>query len=73
MPAIRQTPADAGGRALGPRLLTVGHGTAASGELAARLAGAAVAQVVDVRTAPWSRRFPQYRRDARAPGPGVPG
>lgn len=69
MPAIRQTPADAGGRALGPRLLTVGHGTAASGELAARLAGAAVAQVVDGRTSP--HQLTSGVRRAR--GPGVPG
>jgi len=46
----------------GPRLLTVGHGTAARDELAALLRSAGVELVVDVRSAPGSRRFPQYRR-----------
>jgi len=48
------------------RLLTVGHGTAAADELAALLAGAGVARLVDVRTAPGSRRHPQFRREVMA-------
>jgi uncharacterized protein (DUF488 family) len=47
-----------------PRLLTVGHGTAGAEELAALLAGAGVERLVDVRTAPGSRRHPQFRREA---------
>jgi uncharacterized protein (DUF488 family) len=46
------------------RLLTVGHGTAAAEELGALLAGAGVERLVDVRTAPGSRRHPQFRREA---------
>jgi uncharacterized protein (DUF488 family) len=56
------------------RLLTVGHGTASAEELAALLTGAGVARVVDVRTAPGSRRHPQFRREAMAgwlPAAGV--
>jgi uncharacterized protein (DUF488 family) len=48
------------------RLLTLGHGTAAAGELVALLAGAGVERLVDVRTAPGSRRHPQFRRQAMA-------
>lgn len=44
-----------------PRLLTVGHGTAGRDELAGLLRGAGVELVVDVRSAPGSRRFPQFR------------
>jgi uncharacterized protein (DUF488 family) len=46
------------------RLLTVGHGTASTEELAALLAAAGVERVVDVRTAPGSQRHPQFRREA---------
>jgi uncharacterized protein (DUF488 family) len=56
------------------RLLTVGHGTASAGELATLLTGAGVQRVVDVRTAPGSRRHPQFRREAMAgwlPAAGV--
>jgi uncharacterized protein (DUF488 family) len=56
------------------RLLTVGHGTAGAEELAALLTRAGVARVVDVRTAPGSRRHPQFRREAMAgwlPAAGV--
>jgi uncharacterized protein (DUF488 family) len=56
------------------RLLTVGHGTASAEELAALLTGAGVQRVVDVRTAPGSRRHPQFRREAMAgwlPAAGV--
>jgi uncharacterized protein (DUF488 family) len=48
------------------RLRTLGHGTATAGELLALLAGAGVAGVVDVRTAPGSRRHPHVRREAMA-------
>ena len=47
---------------LRPRLLTVGHGTAARDELAGLLQRAGVGLIVDVRSAPGSRRLPQYRR-----------
>ena len=47
-----------------PRLLSVGHGTATAEELVALLAGAGVERLVDVRTAPGSRRHPQFRREA---------
>lgn len=45
-------------------LLTFGHGTAAREELARLLHGAGVRSVVDVRTAPGSRRNPDVQRDA---------
>ena len=45
------------------RLLTLGHGTASAGELVAWLDGAGVERLVDVRTAPGSRRHPHVRRD----------
>lgn len=45
-------------------LLTFGHGTAGRGELAPLLGGAGVRSVVDVRTAPGSRRNPDAQRDA---------
>jgi uncharacterized protein (DUF488 family) len=48
------------------RLLTLGHGTAGAAELAALLDGAGVARVVDVRTAPGSRRHPHVGREAMA-------
>ena len=51
---------------LSPRLWTVGHGTATQDELVALLAGAGIRQVVDVRTAPGSRRHPQFRRQIMA-------
>jgi uncharacterized protein (DUF488 family) len=47
-------------------LLTFGHGTAARKELAALLHGAGVLAVVDVRTAPGSRRNPDAGKDALA-------
>jgi uncharacterized protein (DUF488 family) len=55
-------------------LLTFGHGTADRTALAALLRGADVAAVVDVRTAPGSRRNPDVGRDALAawlPAAGV--
>jgi uncharacterized protein (DUF488 family) len=48
------------------RLLTLGHGTASTGELVAWLDGAGVERLVDVRTAPGSRRHPHVRREAMA-------
>jgi uncharacterized protein (DUF488 family) len=48
------------------RLVTVGHGTALAGELAALLTAARIERLVDVRTAPGSRRHPQFRKDAMA-------
>lgn len=50
----------------GPRLLTVGHGTCGQQEMTALLAGAGVALLVDVRSAPGSRRWPQFSRAALA-------
>lgn len=44
------------------RLLTGGHGTAACDELASLLQWAGVNLVVDVRSVPGSRRFPQFGR-----------
>jgi uncharacterized protein (DUF488 family) len=49
-----------------PRLATVGHGTLAAAALAELLTAAGVALVVDVRTAPGSRRHPHFGRDAMA-------
>ena len=43
-------------------LLTVGHGTASQDDLTALLTGAGVELVVDVRTAPGSRRHPHVAR-----------
>jgi len=48
------------------QLLTVGHGTASVEELLALLGGAGVERLVDVRTAPGSRRHPHVRRAAMA-------
>lgn len=49
-----------------PTLLTVGHGTSDRAELTALLRGAGVRAVVDVRTAPGSRRNPDAGRQALA-------
>ncbi len=43
-------------------LLTVGHGTSSSEEFAALLGDAGARRLVDVRTAPGSRRNPQFGR-----------
>lgn len=43
-------------------LLTVGHGTASQAELTGLLRGAGVALLVDLRTAPGSRRHPHVAR-----------
>src|SRR3954454_5282878 len=45
-------------------LLTVGHGPQGSAELGARLAGAGVEVLVDVRRFPGSRNNPDVARDA---------
>ena len=45
-------------------LLTYGHATDSSERTVATLRGAAVASVVDIRTAPGSRRNPQFARAA---------
>jgi uncharacterized protein (DUF488 family) len=45
-----------------PALLTVGHGTLGSEELAQLLASAGVQLVADVRSAPGSRRHPHFGR-----------
>ena len=49
-----------------PGLLTLGHGTAAVEELLALLEQAGARRLVDVRTAPGSRRHPHVRREAMA-------
>jgi len=46
-----------------PLLLTVGHGTLGSEELAELLASAGVQLVVDIRSAPGSRRHPHFGRE----------
>jgi uncharacterized protein (DUF488 family) len=48
------------------RLLTLGHGTASAEELRSLLDQAGVERLVDVRTAPGSRRHPHVRREAMA-------
>lgn len=48
------------------RLVTVGHGTAAAEELVALLHKVGVQRLLDVRTAPGSRRNPQFRREEMA-------
>lgn len=45
-------------------LLTYGHGTESAERTAAILAGAGVSSLVDIRTAPGSRRNPQFVRAA---------
>lgn len=44
------------------RLLTVGHGTVTAEEFTGLLRGAAVARLVDIRSAPGSRHNPQFGR-----------
>lgn len=45
-------------------LITVGHGTLTSAAFIERCGAASVARVVDVRTAPGSRRHPHFGREA---------
>lgn len=47
-------------------LFSVGHGSAPQEALLARLADGEVDRLVDIRTAPGSRRHPQYNRDRLA-------
>src|SRR4030095_12565771 len=66
LPALLLRP-DPGGQAAGmTRLLTLGHGTPSAGELVALRDGAGVERLVDVRTAPGSRRHPHVRRETMA-------
>ena len=44
-------------------LYTVGHGTATADAFVAMLTDAGIASLVDVRTAPGSRRYPWFRRE----------
>jgi hypothetical protein len=46
------------GGGFAPRLYTVGHGTATQEEFTGLLRGAGIKRLVDVRTAPGSRRHP---------------
>jgi uncharacterized protein (DUF488 family) len=48
-------------------IFTVGHGTRPIEEFLAILGAAGIGRLVDVRTAPGSRRHPQFGRDALAP------
>ena len=55
-------------------LLTYGHGTESAERTVATLAGACVVSLVDIRTAPGSRRNPQFARAAMEewlPGAGI--
>jgi uncharacterized protein (DUF488 family) len=55
-------------------LLTYGHGTESAERTVATLAGACVVSLVDIRTAPGSRRNPQFARVAMEewlPGAGI--
>jgi uncharacterized protein (DUF488 family) len=54
-------------------LLTLGHGMAPAEELVALLNEAGVERLVDVRTAPGSRRLPHVRREAMADWLGAAG
>jgi len=47
-------------------LFTIGHGARPIEELVAVLEGAGIERLVDVRTAPGSRKHPQYGKDALA-------
>ncbi|MGB8521049.1 MAG: DUF488 domain-containing protein [Candidatus Tumulicola sp.] len=44
-------------------LITLGHGTATSDQLAHLIVGASIASLIDVRTVPKSRRHPQFGRE----------
>jgi uncharacterized protein (DUF488 family) len=47
-----------------PTLWTVGHGTATEDEFGSLVTGAGIRHLVDIRTAPGSRRHPHFSRDA---------
>lgn len=51
-----------------PDILTIGHSTHSWDQFLALLRGAKVTAVVDVRSAPYSRRAPQFSRDALLAG-----
>lgn len=55
-----------GGRAEPPVLFTVGHSSRAAAEFIEILSAHRIARIADVRSAPWSRRHPQFGRDALA-------
>jgi uncharacterized protein (DUF488 family) len=59
------TPADESNKR-SPVIFTVGHGTRPIEEFLAILGAAGIRRLVDVRTAPGSRRHPQFGRDALA-------
>lgn len=44
-------------------LVTVGHGTVAADAFVAMVRDARIVRIVDIRTAPGSRRFPWFRRE----------
>ncbi|HLS04197.1 MAG TPA: DUF488 domain-containing protein [Actinomycetales bacterium] len=46
-----------------PRIITVGHGTTPATEFAELLHSAHITELIDVRTAPGSRRNPQFGKD----------
>ncbi|PQM47500.1 hypothetical protein C1Y40_02317 [Mycobacterium talmoniae] len=54
------------GKATTPTVFTFGHGTADAAQIASLLGGVGVEQLVDVRTAPGSRRNPDSAREAMA-------
>jgi uncharacterized protein (DUF488 family) len=56
-----------------PTIYTVGHGTRSIEEFLPILASVEVLRLVDVRTAPGSRRHPQFGRDALAASLGEQG
>jgi uncharacterized protein (DUF488 family) len=53
-----------GERGTHPRIFTIGHGVRPVDDVVDDLSRAGVRRLVDVRTAPGSRRNPQFRRDA---------
>jgi uncharacterized protein (DUF488 family) len=60
---LATTPADESNKR-SPVIFTVGHGTRSIEEFLAILGAAGIGRLVDVRTAPGSRRHPQFGRDA---------
>src|SRR5574341_314345 len=47
-----------------PTLFTIGHSNHAAERFVALLRAAGIARVADVRSVPYSRRWPQFRREA---------
>jgi len=62
---LATTPADESNKR-SPVIFTIGHGTRSIEEFLAILGAAGIGRLVDVRTAPGSRRHPQFGRDALA-------